>query len=364
MRPENTPGRADLPTTRVRARAYFDLVQDGVDVRIRSLVDLDVPSDAGRDLQPIARCNLVHGGRLVEATYLGLDGGAFLPATIEPLRFAGGMLLLGRSVAQPDEDILDLAALTSMHPDMEVLAKPARHRVSGLVRDRWRTEFRDEQAISDAGLKIDLDAVRPRVDDVREAASRMLLVREGKLHVRAPLPFWTLPYRDANPRPQLVLPQDGDVNRGVTAFAHDRIDDAMAFADLPSVRGRRRPGAPEGSIEAEPGWHSEDDLSWVARTFGSSWVRDLDPIVPELSAEGVGAWHSAANAPGILREGGRAEARNILAGVHALRDEIAATPAFDAQRFWIDKTRTLADRLIHIEGMAPEPRAAPYRTLR
>lgn len=363
MRPEDTPGRADLPTTRVRVHAYFDLVRGGADVRIRILVDLDVPHDAGRDLQPVARCHVVQGRQLAEATYLGLDGAAFLPAAALPLRLAAGMLPLGRSYSRPDDQVLDLAALTSMHPDLEVLGESARHRVSGLVRDRWRTEFRDEQTISDPGLGIDLNAVRPTVDEVREAASRMLLVRDGKLHVRAPLPFWTLPYRDANPRPQLVLPQDGDVNRGVTAFAHDRLDDAMAFADLPSVRGRRRPGAPEGSIEAEPGWRSEDDLSWVARTFGGHWVRDLDPIVPELSADGVRAWHLAANAPGILREGGRTEALNILAGVHALRDEIAATPAFDAQRFWIDKTRTLAERLIHIEGMARTLHMSPLSPL-
>lgn len=358
MRPEDTPRRADLPTIRVRARAYFDLVRDGVDVRIRSLVDLDVPLDAGRDLHPVARCNLVHGGQLVEATYLGLDGGAFLPATLEPLRYAGGLFLLGSSRASPDEQIPDLATLVSVHHDMDVLGERTVHRISGRVRDRWHTEFRDEQTITDLGREIDLDAIRPSVDEVREAASSLLVVHGGSLHVRAPLPYWTLPYRDADPRPQLVLPQTRDVNRGVTAFAHDRRDDAMAFADLPSVRGRRRPGAPEGSIEAEPGWRSEDDLSWVARTFGGQWVRDLDPIVPELSADGIHAWHLAANASGVLRDGGRPEARTILAGVLTLRDEIARTPALTDYGFWLDKTRSLADRLIHIEGMAPAPDVA------
>jgi hypothetical protein len=358
MRPEDTPGRSDLPTVRVHARAYFDLVRGGKDDRIRSLVALDVPMDPGEDLQPIARAHLHHAGELVEATYLGFDGAAYLPAAAKPVRFAGGSKLLVASKTRPDEQILELSALTAMHPAEETLAELPHHRFSGRMRDRWRTEFRDEQVIGERGHEIDLEALRPTIAEVQAAASRLLLVRNGEVHVRTPLPFWTVPYRNIGPQPQLVIPRTGDVERGISAFAHDRLAEALAFADLSSVKGQRRPGPPEGALEVEAGWRSGDDLSWVAQELGRYWLRNLDPVVHELSADGVRAWHHAVNAPGTLRSGDRQEARIILAGVLALREEIARTPSLEPYGFWLDKTRALADRLVHIEGMNPSLKPA------
>jgi hypothetical protein len=111
-------------------------------------------------------------------------------------------------------------------------------------------------------------------------------------------------------------------------------------------------------LEVEAGWRSGDDLSWVAQELGRYWLRNLDPVVHELSADGVRAWHHAVNAPGTLRSGDRQEARIILAGVLALREEIARTPSLEPYGFWLDKTRALADRLVHIEGMNPSLKPA------
>lgn len=357
MRPEDTPGRADLPTTRLHVRAYFDLVRGGKDVRIRSLVALDVPMDEGGDLQPIARCSLPHGDALVDVTYVGFDGGGYLPAEAKPVRFGNGSRLFQGSRTRPNEQFLTISELASMHPEEDAIAERLHHRISGRLRNRWHTEFRDEQVIGDLGREIDLETLHPTITEIQAAASRLLLVRNGEIHVRAPLPFWMVLHRDCAPHPRLALPRTGDVSGGLAAFAHDRLAAALAFADLPSVKGTRRPGMPLGSVEVEPGWGPGDDLAWVAQEMGRYWIRNLDPAVQDLSADGVRAWHLVSNAASALRNGGPREAQAILAGVLALRDEIVRTPSFDAYGFWLDKTRTLADRLIHIEGMTtvPEP---------
>lgn len=343
MRPEQTPRRSDLPTRRCHVRAYFDYVApDGRDVRIAARVAVDLPHDAGAELPVVARYRFPHPQTPIDTAYVGMDGECYLPGTL--------LHGFGRPSAPGMDDLGDIALLANMHPTEAAIGEALHHRISMRVRTHWQTTFRTED-VEDLSDEIDLAALSPSIAEIRAAASRLLMMRGDALHMRAPLPFWTFQYRDEAPAPQLRMPGSGNINQHVTAFSHDRLEAAMAYARLPSVRGIRVPGPPLGSLEIGPGWEPADDLSWVARHVGSGWMRDLDPVVPLLSADGVRDWHLGANAATALAAEGRRGAEAVLAGLLRLREEVAREPALAPQRFWVDKTRMLADRLVHIEGM-------------
>lgn len=356
MRPDQTPRRSDLPTLRCHVRAYFDYVDAaGSDVRIAARVAVDLPYDAGAELPAVARYRFPHPQTPIDTAYIGFDDGSYLPGTL--VHGFGGPSAPGMA------DLGDIAQLARMHPTETAIEEALHHRISLRVRTHWQTTFRTED-VEELGDEIDLAALSPSIAEVKAAASRLLLVRGDAIHIRAPLPFWTFQYRDEAPAPQLRMPGSGNLNQHVTAFAHHRLEAAMAYAQLPSVRGSRTPGPPLGSLEVDATWAAADDLSWIARHVGPGWVRDLDPVVPLLSAEGVRAWHLGANAATALAAEGRRGAEAVLAGVLHLREEVAETPELAPQRFWIDKTRALADRLVHIEGMMPRVGLPDPPTLR
>jgi len=364
MRPDQTPRATDLPTVRTTVQAYFDHVDEGgADVRIMARVDVDLPHDPGDVLNAVARCRVPSPETPVDMTYLGFDGAAYLPASsLQVFRaheLLGSRLLRAYEIldGRPKEAVrgrepIDLSRCALIHPAETAIAELPHHRVSGRMRTHGQSRIHRGNIEELAG-SIDLAALRPTIDEVKAAAAGMLLVRGDAIHVRTPLPVWTFKYRDEAPAPYLTIPEGGNVNRNSTAFAHDRLDAARAYADLASVKGSRTPGPARGSIEVEAGWKPTDDLSMVAHAVGSTWLRDLDPIVADLSAGGVRDWHLGANVERALETEGRIGAEAVLSAILRLRMEIAASPALSTHLFWNDKTRALADRLVHIEGMAP-----------
>lgn len=353
MRPDQCPGPADLPTLRTVVRAYFDYVDgDGLDVRVLARVDVDLPHDPGDMLKAVARCRVPTPEALTEMTYLGFDGEGYLP-TSSLYSFKAHELLggLGRNVDR-DAGLIDLSKCALIHPEETAVAELPHHRVSGRMRTHGQVRILGENIEALAG-SLDLATLHPTIDEVKAAAARLLLVRGDVVHVRTPLPVWTFKYRDEAPAPYLTIPDGGNVNRNSTAFAHDRLDAALAYSDLASVKGSRTPGPARGSIEVEAGWKPTDDLVMVARSVGTTWLHDLDPIVADLSDAGVRDWHMAVNVDRTLEAEGRIGAEAVLSAVLRLRAEVATNPAFAAYLFWNDKTRMLADRLVHIEGMKP-----------
>lgn len=364
MRPDQTPRAADLPTVRTAVRAYFDYIDgDGADVRVLARVDVDLPHDPGDILQPVARCRVPSPEELADMAYLGFDGATYLAAaSLQVLKDHGllGSRLLrayeildgGTRDAEPGEDPIDLSRCALIHPAETAVAELPHHRVSGRMRTHGQARLLHGN-IEDLAGSIDIAPLRPMIDEVKAAAAGLLLVRGDAIHVRTPLPVWTFKYRDEAPAPCLTIPEGGNVNRNSTAFAHDRLQAALAYADLASVKGSRTPGPARGSIEVDAGWEPTDDLAMVAHAVGSTWLRDLDPIVADLTASGVRDWHLAADVGRTLEADGRIGAEAVLSAVLRLRTEIATSPALSAYLFWNDKTRTLADRLVHIEGMTP-----------
>lgn len=364
MRPDQTPRRSDLSTVRRQVRAYFDYVDPGgADVRILALVDVELPHDPGGTLPAIARCRVPSPEALADVTYLGFDGAAYLPVSslqvfrdhdsfgarlVGPQEVPGG----APRIANCRKGAIDLSKCALLHPAETAVAELPHHRVSGRMRLHSQAVFLPDN-IEDLTGSIDLAALRPTIDEVKAAAGGLLLVRGGEVHVRTPLPVWTFKYRDEAPAPYLTIPEGGNVNRNSTAFAHDRLDAALAYADLRSVKGSRTPGPARGSIEVDAGWEPTDDLILIARNVGSTWLRDLDPIVADLSAAGVRDWHLGANVEQAIEAEGRIGAEAVLSGILRLRMEVATNPAASALLFWNDKTRMLADRLVHIEGMNP-----------
>lgn len=362
MRPDQTPRAGDLPTVRTAVQAYFDHVDEGgADVRIMARVDVDLPHDPGDVLNAVARCRVPSPETPVDMTYLGFDGAAYLPASsLQVFRaheLLGSRLLRAYEIlgdrpeaADRGRSPIDLSRCALIHPAETAIAELPHHRVSGRMRTHGQSRIHRGN-IEDLAGSIDLAALRPTIDEVKAAAAGLLLVRGDAIHVRTPLPVWTFKYRDEAPAPYLTIPDGGNVNRNSTAFAHDRLDAALAYSDLASVKGSRTPGPARGSIEVEAGWKPTDDLVMVARSVGTTWLHDLDPIVADLSDAGVRDWHMAVNVDRTLEAEGRIGAEAVLSAILRLRAEVATNPAFAAYLFWNDKTRMLADRLVHIEGM-------------
>ena len=358
MRPDQTPRAADLETMDDTVVATFDgIAKDGSDVRIRTAVSVRIPVDPGCELPAVARYVLRDLHCCIEEDYVGFDGGAYFSAwhacrkslagDYQPHHAAAALHFMGASGILPGEDVLQ---------------SPPRHRISGrliLTND----VLRPRECIEDYGWMVDLGSLRPSIEEVRAAAARLVL-RQGegaksRTLVRAPLPKWVHPRYDRASRPVLVIPSTDDLHRTVTAFGHHRLDEALAYAQLPSVRGRRELAPPSGTIEIGAGWEADDDLVWIARIVGEHWIRNLDPVVAQLSARGVAAWHLGANADAAIATEGRKGAEAVLSGLLLLRDEVARDPALAGYAFFVDKTRELADRLVHIEGMNASPGLPP-----
>lgn len=358
MRPEQTPRAADLETMDDMVVATFDgIAKDGSDVRIRTAVSVHIPVDPGCELPVVARYVLRDLHSCIEDDYVGLDGGAYFPTwhacrrsmavDYQPHHAAAALNFMGASGILPGEDVLQT---------------PPRHRISGRL-IQTNDVLKPGESIEDYGWMVDLASLRPSIEEVRAAAARLVL-RQGegaksRTLVRAPLPKWVHPRHDEASRPVLVIPSTDDMHRTVTGFGHDRLDEALAYAQLPSVRGRRQLAPPSGTIEIGEGWASDDDLVWIARIVGRHWIRDIDPIVAQLSARGVAAWHLGANAEAAIATEGRKGAEAVLSGLLLLRDEIAQDPALADYAFFVNKTRELADRLVHIEGMNTRPSLSP-----
>lgn len=338
--------------------ATFDgIAKDGRDVRIRTAVSVHIPVDPGCELPVVARYVLRDLHSCIEDDYVGLDGGAYFPTwhacrrsmavDYQPHHAAAALNFMGASGILPGEDVLQTAP---------------RHRISGRL-IQTNDVLKPVESIEDYGWMVDLASLRPSIEEVRAAAARLVL-RQGegaksRTLVRAPLPKWVHPRHDEASRPVLVIPSTDDMHRTVTGFGHDRLDEALAYAQLPSVRGRRQLAPPSGTIEIGEGWASDDDLVWIARIVGRHWIRDIDPVVAQLSARGVAAWHLGANAEAAIATEGRKGAEAVLSGLLLLRDEIAQDPALADYAFFVNKTRELADRLVHIEGMNPRPGLSP-----
>lgn len=375
MRPDQTPRASDLPTVRTAVRAYFDYVDgDGADVRVLARVDVDLPHDPGDILRPVARCRVPSPEELADVTYLGFDGATYLAASsLQVFKDHGlfGSRLLrayqildgGTGDVERGQDPIDLSRCALIHPAETAVAELPHHRASGRMRTHGQARLVHGN-IEDLAESVDLASLRPTIGEVEAAAGRLLLVRGDAVHVRTPLPVWTFKYRDEAPAPYLTIPEGGNVNRNSTAFSHDRLEAALAYADLASVKGSRTPGRTRGSMEVEAGWEPTDDLSMVAHAVGSTWLRDLDPIVADLSAAGVRDWHLGVDVDRALAVDGRVGAEAVLSAILRLRMEVAASPALSAHLFWNDKTRALADRLVHIEGMTPTNDLCTRPTLR
>ncbi|MFC6047216.1 hypothetical protein ACFPYM_05145 [Methylobacterium hispanicum] len=340
--------------------ATFDgIARDGSDVRIRTAVSVRIPIDPGAELPSVARYAAV-GRRLpdFEDDYLGFDGGCYFPAWYACQRSLGGEYHTGNAGAA-----LYLASAAGILPSEDALQQKPHHRITGR-QIRGQDVLQPAERIEECSWLVDLPSLRPSIEEVRAAAARLILRQgegaRGRTFVRTPLPVWTQPRYETESRPVLRLPTTDDLHGTVTAFGHDRLEEALAFARLPSVRGRRDLAPPSGRIEVEPGWAAEDDLVWIARVVGAHWIRDLDPVVPRLSAAGVAAWHLGANANGVVAAEGRKGAEAVLSGLLRLRDEVEGDPALAAFRFVANKSRELADRLVHIEGMVT-PSALPPR---
>lgn len=350
MRPERTPRAADLGTVDDAVVATFDgIARDGSDVRIRTAVSVRIPIDPGAELPAVARYAAVDRHLHFEEDYLGLDGGCYFPTWYACRQSLGGEYHPGHAGAA-----LYLASAAGILPSEDALQQKPHHRITGR-QIRGQDVLKPAERIEECSWLVDLSSLRPTIEEVRAAAARLILRQgegpSGRTFVRTPLPVWVQPRYEAQSRPILHFPTTEAFHRTVTAFGHDRLDEALAYARLHSVRGRRDLAPPSGRIEVEPGWAAEDDLIWIARVVGAHWIRDLDPVVPQLSAAGVAAWHLGATAHQVLAAEGRQGAEAVLSGLLGLRDEVERDPALAAFRFVAAKSRDLAERLVHIEGM-------------